>query len=105
MVLYDGDQAGLKASLRGIDMILEQGMNVKVVTFPEGEDPDSFCKSQGGENFLAYIKANEKDFLIFKSNLLLADASSDPVKKAEVIHSVVESISKIPDAIKRSVFS
>ncbi|MBX7204830.1 MAG: DNA primase [Bacteroidia bacterium] len=103
-VLYDGDPAGLKASLRGVDMILEQGLNVKVVTFPEGEDPDSYCKAQGGEAFSQYIKSNEKDFIIFKSNLLLADAANDPVKRAEVIRDIVESISKIPDNIKRSVF-
>lgn len=103
-VLYDGDQAGLKASLRGVDLILEQGLNVKVVTFPEGEDPDSFCRSQGGEEFSAYIKKNEQDFIIFKSNLLLADSANDPVKRAEVIRDIVESISKVPDHIKRSVF-
>jgi DNA primase len=103
-ILYDGDQAGLKASLRGVDMILEQGLNVKVVTFPEGEDPDSYCKSQGGEAFAKYIRTNEKDFIIFKSNLLLAEAANDPVKRAEVIRNIVESISKIPDSIKRSVF-
>lgn len=104
VVLYDGDQAGLKASLRGVDLILEQGLNVKVVTFPDGEDPDSYCKAVGGEKFSEYIHRNEKDFIIFKSNLLLADSANDPVKRAEVIKDIVESIAKVPDSIKRSVF-
>ncbi len=104
VVLYDGDQAGLKASLRGVDLILEQGLNVKVVTFPDGEDPDSYCKAVGGEQFSEYIHQNEKDFIIFKSNLLLADSANDPVKRAEVIKDIVESIAKVPDSIKRSVF-
>lgn len=104
VVLYDGDQAGLKASLRGVDLILEQGLNVKVVTFPDGEDPDSYCKAVGGEEFSEYIHRNEKDFIIFKSNLLLADSANDPVKRAEVIKDIVESIAKVPDSIKRSVF-
>lgn len=104
VVLYDGDQAGLKASLRGVDLILEQGLNVKVVTFPDGEDPDSYCKAVGGEEFSEYIHRNEKDFIIFKSNLLLADSVNDPVKRAEVIKDIVESIAKVPDSIKRSVF-
>lgn len=104
VVLYDGDHAGLKASLRGVDLILEQGLNVKVVTFPDGEDPDSYCKAVGGEEFSEYIHRNEKDFIIFKSNLLLADSANDPVKRAEVIKDIVESIAKVPDSIKRSVF-
>lgn len=104
VVLYDGDQAGLKASLRGVDLILEQGLNVKVVTFPDGEDPDSYCKALGGEAFMEYIQQHEQDFIIFKSNLLLSESANDPVKRAQVIRDIVESIAKVPDTIKRAVF-
>lgn len=103
-VLYDGDAAGLKASLRGIDMILEAGLNVRVVVFPDGEDPDSYCKKLGGAGFRDYIKENSKDFILFKSGLLSAEAKDDPVKKAGVIRDIVETISKIPDNLKRSGF-
>jgi len=103
-VLYDGDNAGIKASLRGIDMILEEDLNVKAVVFPEGEDPDSYVKKIGGTEFKKYIKANQKDFITFKTELYLSDIGNDPLKKAELIKEIVESISKIPDAIKRSVF-
>ncbi|MFN8416175.1 MAG: DNA primase [Cytophagaceae bacterium] len=103
-VLYDGDTAGLKASLRGIDMILEQDMNVSVVMFPEGEDPDSYVRKIGGAEFKNYIDKNRQDFITFKTKLVLQDAQNDPIKRAEVIKDIVESISKIPDAIKRSVF-
>lgn len=103
-VLYDGDAAGQKASIRGIDLILAQGMNVKVVTFPEGEDPDSFVQKNGGENFQKYILENSKDFIAFKTEVALKEAGDDPVKKATVIRDIVESISKIPDSIKRAVF-
>ncbi|GAL85135.1 DNA primase [Sporocytophaga myxococcoides] len=103
-ILYDGDIAGIKASMRGIDMILEQGMNVNVVTFPDSEDPDSFVRKLGGEEFKKYIKASKKDFISFKTALFLKETEGDPVKKAGVIREIVESISKIPDAIKRAVF-
>lgn len=103
-VLYDGDAAGQKASIRGIDLILAQGMNVKVVTFPEGEDPDSFVQKNGGENFQKYILENSKDFIAYKTEVSLKEAGNDPVKKATVIRDIVESISKIPDSIKRAVF-
>jgi DNA primase len=104
-VLYDADPAGIKASLRGIDMILEEGLNVKVVLFPQGEDPDSFARSHTSSEVYDYLAANAKDFIVFKTNLLLADVANDPVKKAALIRDVVESIGKIPDAITRSVYT
>jgi DNA primase len=103
-VLYDGDAAGIKASMRGIDMLLEQGLNVKVVPFPDGEDPDSFAKKSGAEAFGAYLKKESKDFILFKVKLLLTDVANDPVKKASVTRDIVESIGKIPDGIKRMAF-
>jgi len=103
-VLYDGDAAGIKASLRGIDLILEQGLHVKVATFPSNDDPDSYIRKVGGEQFSAYIKANAKDFIAFKTQILLEDSENDPIKKAKVIHEVVESIAKIPDAIEVNVY-
>lgn len=103
-VLYDGDSAGIKASLRGIDMILEQGMNVSSVVFPEGEDPDSYVRKIGGEAFSDYLETTKQDFISFKTSLFLDDAKDDPVKKAEIVNSIVESIAKIPDAIQRSMF-
>lgn len=103
-VLYDGDAAGIRASLRGIDLILEEGLDVKAVTFPEGEDPDSYIRAIGGEAFQEYLTSNAKDFITFKTNLFLSEAKNDPLKKAEVINEVIESIAKVPDAIKRSVF-
>lgn len=103
-VLYDGDSAGIKASLRGIDMILEQGMNVSSVVFPEGEDPDSYVRKIGGEDFTKYLETTKQDFISFKTSLFLKDANDDPVKKAEIVNSIVESIAKIPDAIQRSMF-
>ncbi len=103
-VLYDGDAAGIKASLRGIDMLLEQGLNVKVLLFPDGEDPDSYAKKVGSEAFQNYLQNETKDFILFKVNLLLADAKHDPLKKAQVTRDIVESISKIPDGIKRMAF-
>lgn len=103
-VLYDGDAAGIKASLRGIDMLLEGGLNVKVLLFPDGEDPDSFCRKQGAVAFEEYLEHNKQDFILFKTGLLSQEAGNDPVKKAELIRSIVESISKIPDAFKRSNF-
>ncbi len=103
-VLYDGDSAGIKASIRGIDMLLEGGLNVKVVLFPDGEDPDSYCKKQGPVAFEAFLQENKQDFILFKTGLLSKEAGNDPVKKAELIRGIVESIVKIPDAFKRSNF-
>jgi DNA primase len=103
-VLYDGDAAGIKASLRGIDMLLEGGLNVKTVLFPDGEDPDSFCQKQGPVAFAEFLENNKKDFILFKTSLLATDAGNDPVKKAQLIREIVESISKIPDAFKRAGF-
>jgi DNA primase len=103
-MLYDGDAAGIKASLRGMDLILEEGLNVKIVSFPDGHDPDSYVRKLGSTAFKTYIDQNKKDFILFKTNVLLKDAGNDPLKKAEVIREIVESIAKIPDSIKASVF-
>ena len=103
-VIYDGDSAGIHASLRGIDMILKEGMNVRVVLLPEPEDPDSFARSHTAAEVQAYIRDNERDFLEFKANLLLHDAEGDPIRKAALIGDMVQSIAQIPDAIQRSVF-
>ena len=103
-ILYDGDAAGIKASLRGLDMILEEGLNVKVVLFPDGHDPDSFVQKNGSAAFKNHIERTKKDFVLFKTTILLKDAGDDPLKKAGVIREVVESIAKIPDNIKASVF-
>ncbi len=103
-VLFDGDEAGMRASMRGIDMILEQGLNVRALVFPGGEDPDSYSRKVGAFNFREYLKENTRDFLSFKTELLSKDASKDPIKKAEAINNIVESISKIPDPVKRVVY-
>ncbi len=103
-VLFDGDAAGIRASLRGIDLILEQGMNVKVCTFPEGEDPDSFAKKNTLEELTTYLEHNAKDFIQFKASLLIQEANNDPIKKAETIRDIVNSISKIPDQIKKEIY-
>ncbi|GAB4161330.1 MAG: DNA primase [Winogradskyella sp.] len=103
-VLFDGDAAGIRASIRGIDLILEQGMNVKVCTFPDGEDPDSFAKSNTLEELTTYLNENAKDFIQFKASLLVKEANNDPIKKAETIRDIVNSIAKIPDAIKREIY-
>mgnify|MGYP006193264667 CR=1 FL=1 len=103
-ILYDGDAAGIKASLRGLDMILEEGLNVKVVSFPAGDDPDSYMHKVGAGAFKTYIEDNRKDFILYKANILLADAGNDPIKRAGIIRDIVESIAKIPDNIKASVF-
>lgn len=103
-ILYDGDAAGIKASLRGLDMILEEGLDVKVVSFPDGHDPDSYIQKLGAAAFKTHIDKNKKDFIFYKTEILLKDAENDPIKKAGVIREVVESIAKIPDAIKASVF-
>lgn len=103
-VLYDGDAAGLRASIRGIDLILEEGMNVKICTFPEGEDPDSFARKMPYEEIIAYLEKNSKDFIQFKASLLVDEAKGDPIKKAELIRDMVTSISKISDRIKREIY-
>ena len=103
-ILYDGDVAGIKASLRGLDMILEEGLNVKIVLFADGDDPDSYVQKFGSAAFKTYIEENKKDFILFKTSILLKDAGTDPIKKAGMIREVVESIAKIPDSIKASVF-
>jgi DNA primase len=103
-VLYDGDAAGIKASLRGTDMILEEGLNVKVAVFPDGDDPDSYVRKIGAQAFKDFIKKNSTDFITFKTKLYLDEAANDPFKKAGIIKEVVESITKIPDPIKRAVF-
>ncbi|MCF6348831.1 MAG: DNA primase [Flavobacteriaceae bacterium] len=103
-VLFDGDAAGIRASLRGIDLILEQGMNVKVVTFPEGEDPDSFAKQNSLETLQEYLAENSQDFIQFKVSLLMNETQNDPVKKAGLIRDIVATISKIPNNIQREVY-
>ncbi len=103
-VLFDGDAAGLRASVRGIDLILEEGMNVKVCTFPDGEDPDSFAKKTSYDDLVYYLENNSKDFIQFKASLLMNEAKNDPVKKADLIRDMVGSISKIPDRIQREIY-
>lgn len=103
-ILYDGDAAGIKASLRGTDMILEEGMNVKLVSFPHGDDPDSYARKHNVGEMHEFIQQNAVDFVVFKTNLLLGDAGNDPVRKAQVVRDVVETISKIPDAIIRAFY-
>ncbi|MEZ7497586.1 DNA primase [Flavobacterium sp. Arc3] len=103
-VLFDGDAAGLRASIRGIDLILEEGMNVKVCTFPDGEDPDSFAKKTSHDDLLDYLENNAKDFIQFKASLLMNEAKNDPIKKADLIRDMVISISKIPDRIQREIY-
>lgn len=103
-IIYDGDPAGVKAALRGIDLILEQDMNVKMVLLPEGEDPDSYLQKSGSTEFKAFIDENARDFILFKTSLLLNETKNDPVKKTEVIKDIVNSIAKIPDPLKRMVY-
>jgi len=103
-VLYDGDAAGIKASIRGIDLLLEEGMNVKVVLLPDGDDPDSFAKKHNANELIEYIKEHQVDFIQFKSGLLLEDAGNDPIKKSQLINDIVQSIAVIPDAITRSLY-
>ncbi|MBN4065908.1 DNA primase [Candidatus Amoebophilus asiaticus] len=103
-ILYDGDAAGIKASLRGIDLILEKGLNVKIVLFPDKQDPDSYLRSIGTEAFVDFITNNAKDFILFKTQLLIDESHKDPVKKAEAIHEIVRSLAKIKDHIKRSLY-
>ena len=103
-ILYDGDSAGIKASFRGIDLILEEGMNVKVVLFPDGEDPDSFAKKSSTSELDSYIKEHTQDFISFKADILLGESNDDPLKKAELIKDIVHSVSLIPNSITRSVY-
>lgn len=103
-IIYDGDEAGIKASLRGIDLVLEEGMNVKVLLLPAGEDPDSFAKKMGASGYIDYIEKNETDFIQFKTRLLLKTTENDPVAKARLITDVIRSVSVIPDSITRSVY-
>jgi DNA primase len=103
-ILYDGDAAGIKASIRGIDLVLEEGMNVKIVLLPDNEDPDSYSKKVSNAEFLKFLKENETDFIRFKTQLLLSEANNDPVKKADLIRDVVKSIAVIPEAITRTVY-
>jgi DNA primase len=103
-VIYDGDAAGIKASIRGIDLLLEEGMNIKVLLLPDGEDPDSFARQQNANDFIAYVEQHKTDFIRFKTNLLLEEAGKDPMKRTELIKDIVRSIAIIPDTIARSVY-
>ena len=103
-VLYDGDAAGIKASLRGVDLLLEGGLNVRVVLFPDGDDPDSYIRKVGDQAFAAHVEQQSQDFIAFKTTLVAREASHDPVKKAEAIRDVLHSIAKVPDGLKRQVF-
>ena len=103
-IIYDGDAAGIKASVRGIDLVLEQGMNVKVLLLPDGDDPDSFARKHSAEELTAYITKNETDFIRFKIGLLLEESKNDPIKKAQLITDIVNTISVIPDSIVRTVY-
>lgn len=103
-ILYDGDSAGIKASFRGIDMILKEGMNVRVLLFPDGDDPDSYARKHSSDEIQGFIGANSQDFITFKTGILLEDAGKDPVKRAALIRTIVESIALIPDGITRSVY-
>lgn len=104
VVLFDGDAAGLRAALRGVDLILEQGMNVRICTFPVNEDPDSFARKNTREELDAYLKKNAKDFITFKASLLAKEAENDPIQKTETIHDMIASISKISDPVKRELY-
>ena len=103
-ILYDGDAAGLRAAIRGVDLILAEGMNVRICTFPEGEDPDSFAKSNSLEEIQVYFSEHTQDFIRFKASLLIEEAQDDPMKRADTIRSMIESISKISDPIKREIY-
>ncbi len=103
-ILFDGDEAGIKASIRGIDMILASGLNVRTVIFPDGEDPDSYARKIGSAEFKGYLESNVQDFISFKAELFARDALKDPIKKAQTIKDIVQSISKIPDPVLRSIY-
>jgi len=104
-IMYDGDAAGIHAALRGISMVLAEGMNVRIVLLPDGEDPDSFCRKHTQTEVRAFIAENEKDFIVFKSDLLLSQAAGDPLKKAGLINDIADTIAQIPDAVKRSTYA
>ncbi len=104
-VIYDGDAAGVKAAIRGIDIILREGMNVRVVSLPVEHDPDSFARAHTAEEVQEYVRANEEDFLTFKAKMLLGEAAGDPIKRADMIKDMITSICQIPDQIRRSVFA
>ena len=104
-IMYDGDPAGIHAALRGIDMVLKEGMNVKVVLIPDGDDPDSYARKHTLEEVEAFIAANEQDFIAFKADLLLGEAGNDPLKRANLINDVADTVAGIPDAVKRSVYT
>ncbi|HET9052749.1 MAG TPA: toprim domain-containing protein, partial [Cyclobacteriaceae bacterium] len=103
-VLFDGDAAGIKAALRGIDLVLKGGLNVRIVLLPDGEDPDSFSKKRGSSELTQYLKDHTQDFISFKIDRYTADASKDPIKKAELIRDIITSITAIPDPLKRTVY-
>jgi len=103
-IIYDGDKAGVKAALRGLDLVLEQDLNVKIVLLPEGEDPDSYLQAVGPADFKTYIEEKAQDFILFKSELLITESERDPIKKANAIKDIVSSIAKIPDGVKRSIY-
>ena len=105
VILYDGDPAGIKASIRGIDLILEEGLFVKIVLFPDNQDPDSYIRSVGGTAFSEYVKKHQKDFIAFKTDLLLEEAQGDPIKKSSLVHDILETISKIPDSVLATVYT
>ena len=104
-IMYDGDSAGIHAALRGIDLILKEGMNVKVVLIPDGDDPDSYARKHTLEEVEAFIAANEQDFIAFKADLLLGEAGDDPLKRANLINDIADTVAGIPDAVKRSVYT
>jgi DNA primase len=104
-VVYDGDMAGIKASLRGIDLLLQEGLNVRVVPLPEGQDPDSYCQSLGGEEFLKYLDAHEETFIFFKAKLLIGDTQNDPLRKSDAVRDILKSVALINDPLKRSALS
>ncbi|MCF8378555.1 MAG: DNA primase [Bacteroidales bacterium] len=103
-IIYDGDEAGIKASFRGIDLVLEEGLNIRVLLLPDGEDPDSFSRKKSSGELIEYIEKHEQDFISFKTGLLLKDADKDPVKKANLVNDILRSVSMIPEAINRSVY-
>ena len=104
-IMYDGDSAGIHAALRGIPMVLAEGMNVRVVLLPDGDDPDSFSRKHTRDEVREYIRENEKDFIVFKTDLLLAEAAGDPLKKAGLINDIADTIAQIPDPVKRSTYA
>lgn len=103
-IIYDGDAAGIKAALRGLDLVLEQDMNVRLVMLPEGEDPDSYMRKAGKDGFNAYLKEKSEDFVLFKINLLLKEAGTDPILRSQVLQDIVNSIAKVPDPLKRAMY-